>query len=388
MITQSLRGLRNTGRLHCVRIARLPCLQWRLRLAQRPRRHAPAGDIEPPTRAPSSTANRIALNGSLPDPVNRPSPRRVQRVHRRHARRAVSAATRATPYGDERPVGERPCCERDMKVPHAEHAREERLLARPRRGASPASASHDGAFDNLVNFLALGVRFPGGDRSAGTSKRSFSPSRPSCGRQSGAASPCMQERDLLAAGAPRLALRRRRRAPATSWSGQVGRGATAGCTIRCRRRSCPIARPSRRFRRPTCALAGTGDELTWFGCPGVGPPHGHRSRSRCVPRPGRGRRGLDPGNPLSTPSTSRWATADYRRRSLAGGVPNRSATSRSETATTIRFMLPAAGRTELAVCDARAQRAGLVDEVQPARRTPHVGRRARQTLSPRAYFYR
>ncbi len=414
MVTQSLRGLRNTGRLH-----------WR---ADRTNFNSfngafvslngradtlSAGDMQTYTdfvltiQYPPNPNRR--LDDGLPNPVDGPNPTRGfnEYVNVPHDATLRCNTCHLLPTGTSgQSINAQALLEdQDMKIPQMRNMYEKNDLSRAPGAVNKSGFgfTHDGAFDNLVAFLGLTVfAFPGGDpqrRDVEAFLFAFPTGmRPSVGR-----------RITLHAGnrdvAATTSLLDSLYAAADSQHCEVVvRGRTGGL----RRswlydRAAKTLQPDRASEAPVSkvalrALAGTGSELTWFGVPpGSGRRMGlDRDRDLFFDRDELDA-GADPGNPLSTPANvavDGGGDGAPLRIALTGGVPNPFGhlDAGAAAATTIRFTLPIAAEAKLEIYDARGRRVTtLLDGMREAgdHGVPWDGRDAAgRPVSAGVYFYR
>lgn len=386
MVTQSLRGLAGTGRLH-----------WR---ADRADFNAFNGAfVSLNGRADTLSAadmqaytdfvmtiqyppnpNR-ALNDSLPNPVNGPNPRRGlhEFVNATHDALFRCNVCHALPTGTNGQSVHADVLleDQDMKVPHMRNMHEKRDFSRAPGAVNKAGFgfTHDGAFDNLVNFLKLPVfQFPGGDPQM-RDVEAFLFAFPTAMR------PAVGYRTTLHAGNRDLLATTR---ILDSLYTAAGAGA---CDLVVKGKVAGLARGFRydplaqtfapdRVSEPALsktalrALAGPGSELTWFGVPpGSGVRMGiDRDRDGFRDRDELDA-GSNPGNPLSTPTNV--AVGDDPKTTsitLSGGVPNPfGQLAAGHAKTVIRFSLPVATDTRLEVYDARGRKViALVEGVREA----------------------
>ncbi len=387
MVTQSLRGLRNTGRLHW-RADRVNFNAFNgafVSLNGRGQQLSPADmqaytDFVLTIEYPPNP-NRL-LNDALPDPAIGPSPLRGFNEYMNVPHDAVARCNtcHALPTGTNgQSVNARALLEdQDMKIPQLRNMYEKNDFSRAPGAVNKSGFgfTHDGAFDNLVNFLRLSV-FQFVDDAQRQDVEAFvlafpTGTRPSVGRR---ITLHAGNRDL----ATTTALLDSLYATADSQHCDlVVRGKTGGV----RRgwlydRASKTLLPDRANEAPLSkaalrALAGTGSELTWFGVPpGSGRRMGiDRDRDTFLDRD-EADAGSDPGDPLSTPANV--AVGEGRSGAplliaLAGGVPNPFGNVVGGGAsTTIRFTLPIATDATLEVYDARGRRVRtLLDGAQAA----------------------
>ena len=389
MATQSLRGLPGTGRLH-----------WR---ADRTDFNAFNGAfVSLNGRADSlSTADMQAytsfiltvryppnpnryLDNSLPNPALGPSAFRGQDefINQTHDAFFTCNNCHLVPTGTNGQVVNDAALleDQDIKIPHLRNMYEKDGFSRAPGSVNKSGIgfTHDGAFDNLVQFLRLPVfQFPDGDperRDIEAFLLAFDTGmRPSVGR-----------RFTLHAGNRDLA------ATTTLLDSLYSAADSQHCDLVVLGKSAGVKRgwlydraaktflPDR-VAEPNLskaalrALAGTGSELTWFGVP---PSSGLRM---AIDRDRDGYRnrdeldaGSNPGNPESTPANVAVQPPPgvSGRIALAAPSPNPSGGSGAGGAlamTTLRYTLPAAADAKLEVYDALGRRVvTLVDGRLPA----------------------
>jgi YVTN family beta-propeller protein len=410
MVTQTLRGLPGTGRLHW-RADRAnfnafnPAFVFLLGRAD----SLPPNDMQAYTdfigsvRYPPNP-NRFVTNG-LPDPPVGPSPARGQNSYLNvpHDGGVTCNTCHLLPTGtNNQVIPDNALLEdQDIKVPQLRMLYQKNNFSRAPGAVNKSGTgfTHDGAMDNLVNFLRLPVfQFQGGDaerRDVEAFLLAFDTgTRPSVGRR---ITLNTANRDLAATTALLDSLYA---AADSQHCDLVVLGKVAGL-----RRGYQYDRVSQQFRPDRAAeallskaalrsLAADGAELTWFGVP-----------------PGSGRRmaldrdrdtffdrdeldaGSDPADPLSTPGSvavGPGTGADGGGRlALAGGSPN---PFRANQGTTLRFELPRAADAVIEVYDALGRRvAVVVDGKLPAGPGTAVwnGRdEAGRQVGPGLYFYR
>ena len=388
MVTQSLRGLRNTGRLHW-RADRVDFNAFNGAFVSLNGRAQPLspGDMQAYTdfvltiQYPPNP-NRL-LNDGLTDPPVGPSALRGfnEYINVPHDALLRCNTCHALPTGTNgQSVDAQALLEdQDMKVPHMRNMYEKNDFSRAPGAVNKSGFgfTHDGAFDNLVNFLRLPV-FQFADDAQRRDVEAFVLAFPT-GTQ-----PSVGRRITLHAGNRDLAttttlLDSLYAAADAQQCDLVVRGRTAGT----RRgwfydRASQTLLPDRANEAPLTkaalrALAGTGSELTWFGVPpGAGRRMGiDRDRDTFLDQD-EVDAGSDAGNPLSTPANvaveGGTDGAAALRIALAGGFPNPFGNLVAGGAsTTIRFTLPSAAKATLEVCDARGRRVRtLLDGMQEA----------------------
>ncbi|MEO6463748.1 MAG: FlgD immunoglobulin-like domain containing protein, partial [Candidatus Eisenbacteria bacterium] len=291
--------------------------------------------------------------------------------------------------------------DQDMKVPQLRNMYEKNDFSRTPGAVNKSGTgfTHDGAFDNLFNFLKLQV-FQFANDAQRRDVEAFllafdSGTRPSAGRRTTLHA---ANRDLAATSALLDSLYS---AADSQHCDLVVLGKSGGL-----RRGWLYDRVAKTFtpdrvsepalsKAALRALAGDGSELTWFGVP---PASGQRM---ALDRDRDGFRdrdeldaGSNPGNPESTPANvavGDLPAAGIGRIALAGASPNPFGGSASAT-TTLRFSLPVAGDVRLEVYDALGRRvATLLEGRQPVGEGSAVwdGRDlAGRPVGAGLYFYR
>ena len=373
MATQTLRGLPGTGRLH-----------WR---ADRETFHSfngafvslngradslSAADMQTYTdfiltvRYPPNP-NRY-LNNALPNPALAPSAFRGEDefLNQTHDAFFTCNNCHLVPTGTNgQLINDAALLEdQDIKIPHLRNMYEKDGFSRAPGAVNKSGIgfTHDGAFDNLVNFLRLQVfQFPGGDaerRDMEAFLLAFDTGmRPSVGRRTTLHA---ANRDLPATTSLLDSLYS---AADSQHCDLVVLGKSGGLKRgwfydRVAKTFLPdrVSEPSL-SKTALRALVADGSELTWFGVP---PSSGLRM---AIDRDRDGYRnrdeldaGSNPGNPESTPANVAVGDppvpdAGAGRIALAGASPNPFGASASAS-TTLRFSLPIATDVRLEVYDA------------------------------------
>jgi len=287
----------------------------------------------------------------------------------------------------------------DMKVPQLRNAYQKNHMSRLPGSVNKAGFgfTHDGAMDNLVNFLKLPVfTFNGGDaqrRDVEAFVLAFDTgTAPAVGRRITLAS---ANRDLAATGSTLDTLYARAAAGdcdliVLGMAGGVRRGwlyNPASADFGSDRASEP-----RLSKTALRALAADGSELTWFGVPpGSGTRMAlDRDRDGYLDRDELDA-GSNPADPASTPANVAVLPGGQgsARLTFAGGWPNPFVHG---GATVLRFALPRAASAKLEVFDAAGRRVSvLLDKALPAGPGEAVwnGRDTRGNGVPAGmYFYR
>jgi len=289
--------------------------------------------------------------------------------------------------------------DQDMKVPQLRNAFQKNHMSRLAGSVNRAGFgfTHDGAMDNLVNFLRLAVfTFNGGDaqrRDVEAFLLSFDTgTAPAVGRRITLTS---ANRDLASTGTVLDTLYARAAAGDCDLVvlGRAG-GLRRGWLYNPASADFGSDRASEARLSPAAlrALAADGSELTWFGvAPGTGTRVAlDRDRDGYFDRDELDA-GSDPGNPASTPANVAVGPGGpgAARLTFAGGSPNPFPHAGS---TVLRFALPRAEKAKLEVFDAAGRRvAVVVDGALPAGPGAAVwdGRDSGgRGVGPGVYFYR
>ncbi|MEP7028941.1 MAG: FlgD immunoglobulin-like domain containing protein, partial [Candidatus Eisenbacteria bacterium] len=407
MTTQTLRGLSDIGLMHW-RADRSGLLAFNGAFVSLMGRtdSLSAGDMQ--AYADFITTVRYGpnpnrqLDRSLPDPPTGPSARRGENEYMNvnHDGPFTCNTCHLVPTGTNDQVlnNEALLESQDIKVPQLRNSYEKNHMSRAPGSVNRAGYgfTHDGAFDNLVNFLNLPVfQFPGGNPQRADVEAFL------LAFDTGTA-PAVGRRITLYSGNRDLA------GTTSLLDTLYARAAAGDCDLVVLGKSggqqrgwlySPVAgdfRPDRgsepRISKVALrALAGDGSELTWFGVPSASGARMALDRDR----DGFFNRdeldaGSDPGDPLSTPAVAGVESViPGARVAFSGGAPN---PFRAGGTTTLRFALAQSADVRLEVFDAAGRRVvTLLDRglaAGPGEATwDGADARGRQ-VAPGVYFYR